>query len=247
MKKASFIFIAAIFIISATGCASSARAIIEQKDPIALVSVISNWDINWKGEAPTNPNSFSIFGNSTLRSDPDMTLVSYADELIGTAETLFRNAVNASPIINLAEKGTVLSSRAYREARVNEPGRNTIVKPLPDGASGTDYRFINSRDKSFPAAFASETGIQRVMFVEFDFTKSIYSGFSINGEARANVDMNITILDSGGKTLYNRNFSSWSWSTTKITGGVYSQTGMMELFEEAIDDVCRIFLQQLAN
>jgi hypothetical protein len=235
LKKASFIFIAAILIISATGCASSAKAIIEQKDPIALVSVISNWDINWKGEAPTNPNAFSIFGNSALRSDPDMTLVSNADELIVTAETLFRDAINVSPLINLAEKGTVLSSRAYREARVNEPGRNTLAKPA-------DYLFINFRDKNFPAALAGETGIQRVMFVEFDFTKSMYSGFGKNGEGHADVDMNIIILDSSGKTLYNRKFSSWSRSTIRISGGVYSQTGMMELFEEAIDNVCTIFL-----
>jgi hypothetical protein len=240
LKKASFIFIAAILIISATGCASSARAIIEQKDPIALVSVVSNWDINWKGEAPTNPNSFSIFGNNALRSDPDMTLVSNAEELILTAEMLFRNAIDASPVINLADKGAVLSSRAYREARVNEPGRNTLIKPA-------DYRFINVKDKNFPAALTGETGIQRVMFVEFDFTKSMYSGFGKNGEGRADVDMNITVLDSSGKTLYNRKFSSWSGSTIKITGGVYSQTGIMELFEEAIDDVCRIFLQQLVN
>jgi hypothetical protein len=240
LKKECFIFIAAILIISATGCASSAKAIIEQKDPIALVSVVSNWDINWKGEGPTNPNAFSIFGNSTLRSDPDMTLVSNADELIVTAETLFRNAINASPIINLAEKGTVLSSRAYREARTNEPGRNSLAKPA-------DYRFINFRDKNFPAALAGETGINRVMFVEFDFTKSMYSGFGKNGEGRANVDMNIIILDSSGKTLYNRKFSSLGGSTIKITGGVYSQTGMMELFEEAIDDVCRIFLYQLEH
>jgi len=247
LKKASFIFIAAILIISAAGCASSGKAIIEQRDPIALVSVVSNWDINWKGEAPTSPNAFSLFGNSALRSDPDMTLVSNADELINTAEVLFRDAINASPILSLAEKGAVLSSRAYREARTNEPGRNALAKPSSNGTFGNDYRFINFRDKNFPAALADETGIKRVMFVEFDFTKSMYSGFGKNGEGRADVDMNITILDSSGKTLYNRKFSSWSGSTIKISGGAYSQTGMMELFEEAIDDVCRIFLYQLEN
>ena len=242
MRKASFVFITALLIISAAGCASSGKAIIEQKDPIALVSVISNWDINWKGEGPTNPNAFSIFGNSALRSDPDMTLVSYADELINTAETLFRNAIDASPLINLAEKEAVLASRAYREARANEPARNTMAKPTPDGTSGNDYRFVNNRDKNFPAALAGETGIQRVMFVEFDFTKAMYGGFGKNGEGRADVEMNVTILNSNGKTLYNRKFSSLGGSTIKITGGVYSQTGMMELFEEAIDNVCAIFL-----
>jgi len=235
LKKAVLFFTVAILILSGTGCASSGKAITEQKDPIALVSVMSNRDINWKGEGPTNPNGFSFFGNSTLRGDPDMTLVSYADELIGTSETLFRNAINASTLINLADKETVLSSRAYREARAYEPARNTLSKPA-------DYRFINFRDKNLPAALAGEKGLQRVMFVEFDFTKTMYSGFGKNGEFRANVDMNIIILDSGGKTLYNKTFTSWSRSTIKVTGGVYSQTGLMELFEEAINEACAILL-----
>ena len=240
MKKANFIIIAACLISFATGCVSSGKAIIEQRDPIALVSVVSNWDINWKGEEPTNPNMFSIIGNSTLRRDPDMTIVSYADELISTAETLFRNAINSSPIMNLAEKEAVLSSRAYREARTNEPARNTRVKPA-------DYRFINFRDKNFLAALQGETGIQRVMFVEFVFTKSMRSGIGKNGEGRTDVDMNIIILNGNGKTLYNRKFSAWSRSTTKVIGGVYSQTGLMELFEEAITNACNDFLAQLEN
>ena len=235
MKKASFIFIVSLLILFATGCVSSGKAIIEERNPIALVSVVSNWDINWKGEEPTDPNTFSIFGNRALRDDPDMTLVSNADELINTAEALFRNAINASPLINLAEKDAALSARAYREAKTNEPARNKRVKP-----AGYDY--INFRDKNFPAALANETGIQRVMFVDFDFTKAMYSGFGKNGDGRAELDMNITILDNSGKTIYNRKFSSWSKSTIKVTGGVYSQTGLMELFEEAIDNVCAIFL-----
>ena len=240
MKKTSFIFIVAGLILFSMGCVSSGKAIIEPRDPIALVSVVSNRDINWNSEGPTDPNTFSLFGNRALRDDPDMVIVSSADELINTAETLFRNAINASPIINLAEKETVLSSRSYREARTNEPARNTLVKPA-------DFRFVNYRDKNFPVALASETGIQRIMFVEFDFTKAMYSGFGKNGEVRAELDMNILILNSSRKTLYNKKFSSWSRSTIKVSGGVYSQTGLMELFEAAIKDACQNFLYQLEN
>ena len=247
MRKAGFIFIVVGIILSAAGCVSSGKAIVEQKAPIALVSMISNRDINWKGEEPTNPNTFSIFGNSALRDDPDMTLVSNADDLINTAETLFRAAIDASPLINLAEKETVLSSRAYREAKTNESARNSLVKPSPGGTINGDYRFINFRDKSFPAALANETGIGRVMFVEFNFTKSMYSGFGKNGDGRADLDMRIIILDSAGKTLYNKTFSSWSMSTIRVTGGVYSQTGLMELFDSAIINACRDFLDQLES
>ena len=238
MKKAAFIFITALLVFFETGCATSGTAITGQKDPIALVSVISNRDINWKGEEPTNPNTFSFFGNSALRADPDMTLVSYADELINTAESLFRNAIDSTDLLNLVDKETVLSSRAYREARTNQPAR-TLVK-------ASSYAFINSRDRNFPAALAGETGIGRVMFVEFDFTKSMYTGFGKNGECRADLDMTILILDSGGKILYNETFHSWSRSTIRVSGGVYSQSGLMELFEEAIDEAYIKLLESLA-
>ena len=252
MKKASLILIAVGFILLGAGCVSSGKAILEQKDPIALVSLVSNWDINWKGEASTNPNAIGFFSNRALQGDSGLVVTSSADELINTAETLFWNAVNDSSILNLADKGTVLSSRAYREAKTTEPARNTFVKPSSNGTFGASsgtlgdgYRFINSRDRNFPAALANETGIQRSMFVEFDFTKSMVFGFGKNGDCRADVDMTVRILDNRGKTLYNKTFSSWSGSTTKVSAGAYSQTELMELFEEAINDVCHEFIGHL--
>ena len=238
MKKAGIISVAALFLLSAVGCASSGKAIIGQKDPIALVSVVSNREINWKDEAPTDSNTFLIYGNRTRQEDPDMTLTSYADEFINTAETLFRKAIDSTNLISLADKETVLSSSAYREAKTNDPARNTLVKPA-------EYRFINYRDKEFPAAMVNATGIQRVMFVEFDFTKSMYSGFGKNGECRAEVDMIIRIMDSRGKTLYNNKFSSLSRSTIRVSWAVYSHTGLLELFESAINYACRDFLDSL--
>jgi len=236
VRISASIITAAGLVLLGAGCASSARAIVEQRDPIALVSVASNWDIPWKGEEATNPNALIIIGSSALRNDPDMTLVSNADSLIDTAETLFRENIDSTNPISLADKETVLSSRAYREARTNEPARNN--RSTPDG-----YRYVNYRDKAFPAALAGETGVSRVMFVVFDFSKSMYSGLGKNGECRANVDMNVIILDNGGKILYNRTFSSWSSSKIKVSGGVYSQTGLMQLFEEAINEACAMFLE----
>lgn len=241
MKKTIFIFAAAILILFTTGCASSGKAIIEQRDPIALVSLVSNRDINWKGEESTNSNAFSILGNRTLREDPDMTLASNADDLINAAEALFRATLDASPLINLADRGTVLSSRAYQEAKSRvDQLRQKNIKP-------SDYGFINSRDRNFPASLSGETGIQRSMFVEFDFTKAMYGGIGKNGDGRAELEMTILILDSSGKALYNKKYSTWSSSTMKVSGGVYSQTELMELFEEAITSACNMFLYQLEN
>jgi len=238
LKKASFIFIVAGIILSGMGCVSSGKAIVGQRDPIALVSVVSNGDINWKGEGPTDPNTTSLFANRALREDPDMVVASSADGLINTAEGLIRGAFDGS-VISLAEKETVLQSLAYRNASLNNAQiRSKMVKPA-------DYLFVNYRDKNFPVVLASETGIQRSMFVEFEFTKVMYSGFGKNGECRAVLDMTIRILDNTGKTLYHKTFSTWSKSTLRASGGLYSQTGLMELFEATITEMCQDFLDSL--
>ena len=241
MKRAAFVLLVVSVAFLGAGCVTSSAALTSQRDPIALVSMVSNWDINWKGEDSINPNSTGILSSRALRDDPDMTIVSNADELINTAETLFRSALANSPLINLAEKEAVFSSRAYQEARLNNPQiNNNRRKPA-------DYRFVNSRDKIFPAALAGETGIQRSLYVEYNFTKGMTGGFGKNGNFRAELAMSIAILDNKGKTIYRKTFSSWSDSTIRVSGAAYSNSGLMEIFESAITRACQDFLYQLEN
>ena len=240
MKRTGFIFLAVALLCFWTGCVSAGKkALRTQKDPIALVSVVSNWDINWKGEDSLNPDNIGPLAKRTLREDPDMVVVSNADELINTAEVLIRDIMAGSGLINLVDKQTVLLSRAYREAKINRYQINQeLVKP-------GDYQFIDFRDKNFPPALAAETGIQRSMYVEFEFTKSIGTGFGKFGNCRALVDMSILILDARGKKLYRTTVSLGSRTTTKVMNGVYSGTGLMGLFDSAITDACYDFLDQL--
>ena len=223
------------------GCVSSAKAVFAQREPIALVSVVSNGDINWKGEAPTLPGAASIMSNRVLRTDEDLTLVTSADEIINTAETIIREKFSLSQLVNLAEKEKVLSSGAYRNAGLNKIQEyNKYVKP---GA----YALIDYRDKNFPPALAAETGFQRCMFVEFNFTKVIARGFGKNGNFRANVDMKVFVLDARGKTLYSKTVSVKSPDTIDVSNGVYSKTGILILFESAINEACDEFLYQLSK
>ena len=240
MKKALIIFLCAGFVFFGTGCASSGDVLLAQKDPIALVSVVSNWDINWKGEASLDPSINDIFVNRLLRRDPDLAYISNADELINTAELLFRNTVAASSLINLAEKDKVLLSGAYREAKTN---RYQVNKGMtkPEG-----YRLVDYGDKNFHAAMAKETGLQRSLFVEFDFTTEMVSGLGKNGNGRANADMKIIVLDSHGKTLYRKVFTAWSRTSTKVSSGVYSGSELMNLFEEAIIEAVYDFLEKIS-
>ena len=241
MKKTGLILLAAAIILLGASCVSPGReALLYEIKPIALVSVVSNWDINWTGEDPVNPNLVGAPTRRALRANPDMAILSNAEELITTAERLFRDTMAVSGgLITLADRETVFNSRAYQEAPLN---RRRMVRAyvLPDG-----YRLIDPRDRNFPQALAAETGIQRSMFVEFNFTKTMRTGFGKNGTCGAELEMRVLILDSGGRRLYSRTFSIGSRDTISVSSGMYSRSGLMSLFESAINDAALEFLYHL--
>jgi len=241
MKKAGCILFAVAMVVLGTSCASLGReALIYDIQPIALVSVVSNWDINWKGEDPVNPNLFGSTTRRALRADPDMAILSNAEELINTAERLFRESMAASGgLIILADRETVFSSRAYQEASLNRRRMNR-EHILPDG-----YRLVDPRDRNFSQALAAETGIQRSMFLDFTFTKAMRSGFGKNGTGGAELEMRVIIQDAGGRTLYSRTFSMGSRGTVGVSNGMYSRSGLMSLFESVIVDASFEFLYHL--
>ena len=238
MKRKGFVFIIVGLIFFVTGCATSGMtALLAQKDTIALVSVISNEDINWQGEAPTNPDSLGPLVRRKLRNEPDMAAITKADEVVNTAEGMFREAMAASGRFNLAEKEAVLNSRSYQDAKERKYPNRDVVKP-------ENFRLIDIKDKDFLSALAAETGIRKTMFLEFNFTKFIYTGMSLVGSARAHVEMTVIILDENRKTLYRKTISSGSGEGTKVVNGVYSQSEMLALFRDAIDAVCFELLEQ---
>ena len=238
MKKTGFIFFVIGLIFFGTGCATSGKAaLVAQKDPIALVSFISNEDVNWSGEEPIDPNVTGPLIRRALRLDPDMTTVTNTVEFINTAENIFRNILADSGLFILAGKEAVLQSASYQNARERRfPNRNMVK---PEG-----YRFIDFRDKKFHSALAEETGIQRSMHIEFNFTKFLYTGVSFLGNCRAEVEMTVIILDAAGKILYRKTNSMVSASSVRISSGVYSQSAMLNSLEETVNDVIFEFLAQ---
>jgi len=241
MKKAGLLLCTAVMVFLGTSCVSAGReALIYDIQPIALVSVVSNWDINWRGEDPVNPALFGAPVRRALRADPDLAILSNAEELIITAERIFRDSMAVSGgLITLADREQVFNSRAYQEAQLNRRRMNRAYV-MPEG-----YRLIDPRDRNFSQALAAETGIQRSMFVEFTFTKAMRSGFGKNGTCGAELDMRVLILNAEGRRLYSRTFTLGSRGTIGVSGGMYSRSGLMSLFESAIIDASFDFLYHL--
>jgi len=241
MKRAGIVLFSVALVFLGAGCATPGRELLlTDVRPIALVSVVSNLDINWQGQEPVNPNLAGSSTRRAIRADPDLTLVSNAEELITTAERLIRESMTASGnLIILAERDTVLHSRAYREAELDTRRMNR-EHIMPAG-----YRLVSPRDRAFPPALAAETDIQRSMFIDFTFTKSMRSGFARTGNASADVDMRVLILDDTGRTMYSRTFSLSSRGRLSVSNGMYSHSALMALFESAIIDASFEFLYHL--
>jgi hypothetical protein len=231
-----------LFACLSMGCVSMGKGKnITHYAPVAVVSVVSNYDINWFEEEPTARNMVGDFVRSALnfRDDNTRVIISKADELINDADTLLRTTLAGAGFGEIAEKEQVIQARAYSAAGINphQQGENTIT------AAG--YRPVYYRDKAFPPNLAGETGIKSCMFVVFDFTKKMISGIGKNGTFRAELAMGVTLIDTAGKTIYTKTFNAHSFDRIAVSGGGYYHEELLELFQEAIAEACTQLIMDL--
>jgi hypothetical protein len=244
MKKYGLICFILMGLCLCTGCASLLKKDLSSIVPVAVVSVVSNYDINWYGEGPSLSSSVADstgrFIRRTLRRDDTTAVkISKADALIDEADVILRDMTSETGDAIFMEKSDVLAARAYAGAEINKRQENDeeIVK-----AEG--YRFINYRDKAFAADLAAETGAGSAMYVTFEFTKVMASGIGKTGTLRAQVSMGVVIISAAGKTLYNRTHVITSAGKIPVSGGTYQEDELMDLLRSAIFDACDDFLSQ---
>ena len=223
----------------ALGCATTGKGAIFSGTPIALVSVVSNYDINWKGEEPTSSSVVSDAIRRIMRANEDWVIVTKADIIIDEAEEIIRSSLEKSPQVTLAPKEDVFNARSYNEARLNTNQANgQMVKPA-------GYRMVFHRDKNFFPNFAKETGIDKTLFITLDLTKEMSSGIGKNGSYRGRATMTVLLKDMRGKDLFNKIYEVPSRDNAKVTSGAYSQEELLELLRSAINDACLDFLDDL--
>ena len=240
MKKylLAFCFLLLLLLSCAT---SGKKVLLAERAPIALVSFVSNMDINWKGEDSIPASAAARMTRRIPGRDPDLTVVSSAKDLVVKAEQIFREELKSSKIITLAEREKVLYSRAYGKAKLNvlqeaRERKNDLCRPA-------GFRLADYRDKGFAASLAEETGIECSMYVDLNFIKRMASGVGKFGTLRAQLDMLVKIYDKTGKKLFEKSYSVSSNERIKVSNSVYSQSELFSLFESAITDACYDFLE----
>jgi hypothetical protein len=235
LKAATFF----IFIVFAAGCASTGReTVAAESGSIALVSVVANYDINWRDEEKTASGTGKAI-RRMRKIDPDWSVITKSESIIDVMEQTIYDTLSSSPLIHLAPKEDVLNSHAYSEAKpASEHETQNMIKP-------SGYRFINLRDKDFRTKFTGETGIPKTLYITLNLTKSMASGFGKNGKASANVIMTVIIKDSLGKYLWNKTYKAQSPDKFKVSAGAYSGDELLAFFPPMIKDVCLDFLTDL--
>jgi hypothetical protein len=104
---------------------------------------------------------------------------------------------------------------------------------------------VNYRDKGFPANMAKETGIGAYIFVTFNFTKKMASGFGKNGTFRAQLEMAVAILNQAGKQIYSKTFTLSGYDRISVSGGAYYHEDLIDSFQEIIAEACDQFIADL--
>ncbi|MCL2832574.1 MAG: hypothetical protein FWD78_05350 [Treponema sp.] len=232
----SFVFISIVFFTIFSGCATAGNQALFGSSPVALVSVVANNDINWSGEAPTSRLVITRTQRRAMDADPDQNIATDTVILIDDAGEIIRTTLETSSNIVFAPASDVLNAASYKDARPNSnQAKDEMAKP-------EGFRYVYYRDNNFLSGFASETGINRMLFVTLNLTKSMSSGFSKNGTARANVSMTIMLKDETGKTLFNKVYESASRDVFKVEGGMYSEYELKQCMISAIQDACYYFL-----
>ncbi|MDR0720618.1 MAG: hypothetical protein LBF78_13350 [Treponema sp.] len=244
-KKQTRLFVLSplfIIILLISACASSGKqALRSGGSPLAIVSVAANYDINWKGQDQTIESFSGRVIQRMRRVDPDWEIITKSDSVINELEKVIRDTLGVSPLFTLASKEETLNAPSYMNARLN---KLQIDKEM---IQSEGYRMVHYGDKNFPPAFAKETGINKILFITLNLTKSMRSGFGKNGTAQAEVAMTVRALDSGGKTLFHKTYELKSLDGIPVTSGSYSRTELLALFPPTVADLCYLFLDDLAN
>ena len=239
MRRTNFypVIILAAAVLFITDCMTAEKSKAFRESPIALVSVVSNMDINWKDEKPVDPNVISRSTRRAMEEDPDKGFMTKADTIIDDVEALIMSSLASST--NIMPRENVLRSRSYNEARINShQEKGGMAKP-------EGYRFVNFRDKKFFSGFNAETGTGKFLFITLDLTKVMSAGFSKIGNYRAAIIMSVMIIDERGRTQFNKKYEVFGRDQSKVSVGIYSQTELRQMLLSAVSDACYNFLDDI--
>ena len=211
-------------------------------DPMGIVRVSSNTEIDWHAEEDGNTLGGSLLGavaNAVVSEAKDenvSNLLSRADLLVDQAEAALRVSLEEVGTVTIADKESVLTSGAYDNVD------DTLKFEHTNTLRAEGYKYFSPNDeKALASRLRKEIGTKSLLYADFTFEKIMDSGVDKNGMMAVGVEMWIQMYNDEGDRIYAQGYRAQSDKTIPVVAGLYDPHDMMALFPPVIDEVCRDF------
>ncbi len=248
MKKISsrigFAGVAALFFLS--GCASTKNITLEEKSPMAVISVIGTNLVAWQeqtqndsDETLTTDGAFNALLNKAI--DGKNPEIATAVDRLDYADESFRRVMAETANVKILEKSNVVDTDVY------EYTRGSFYNSLSDSVCATGYKDMTVIGAKKARILESGLGAKSLASMDFSFKKTVIKGNRQNGKLAALVVMKIKILDERGREFINKEYSGVSAKTTPILSGYYKKEELLSLINETIDDLITQFAVEFSG
>ena len=248
MKKksspAAFACIAALLLLS--GCASTKNISLEEKSPMAVISIIGTNLVAWQEQTQNdNDESLSTDGafNALLNKaiDSKNPEISTAVDRLDYADESFRRIMEETAGLKILDKSKVVDTDVY------EYTRGSFYNSLSDSVCATGYKDMTVIGAKKARMLEAELGAKSLATMDFNFKKTVIKGNRQNGKLAAFVTMKVKILDERGREFINKEYTGVSARSTPIISGYYKKEELLSLINETIDGLITQFAVEFSG
>jgi len=249
MKKksspATFACITALLLISA-GCASTKNISLEEKSPMAVISIIGTNLVAWHEQTQNdNDESLSTDGafNALLNKaiDSKNPEIATAVDRLDYADESFRRIMEETAGLQILDKSKVVDTDVY------EYTRGSFYNSLSDSVCATGYKDMTVIGAKKARMLEAELGAKSLATMDFNFKKTVIKGNRQNGRLAAFVTMKVKILDERGREFINKEYTGVSARSTPIISGYYKKEELLSLINETIDGLITQFAVEFSG
>ena len=247
-KKSSKICLecAAALLLLSAGCSSTKSISLEEKSPMAVISVIGTNLVSWQEQTQNdNDETLSTDGafNALLNKaiDGKNPEIATAVDRLDYADESFRRIMAETAELQILDKSKVVDTDIY------EYTRGSFYNSLSDSARATGYKDMTVIGAKKARMLESELGAKSLASMDFSFKKTVIKGNRQNGNLAALVIMKIKILDERGREFINKEYTGVSSKTTPIISGYYKKEELLSLINETIDDLITQFAVEFSG
>ena len=129
------------------------------------------------------------------------------------------------------------------KAAENYVSINENIFNLLDSTIGaTGFKKLNTIGGKRARLLMQEIGAKSLIFVDFDFRKTVLSGTKWNGKIAPMLSMKVHLVNARGKEVISRTFTLKGSESVRSSGKKYDKDALVELYPALIDNAISQFV-----